>query len=165
MENEKYLYLLKVYNKETSLIKFGYTNNIKNRMQSYLSANPLTELLHIWKLDKAEEYEKYFHDNNKSEIKNEWYDESLYDKINNYVNDIYLGNIDLNKTSINLYKKESPLDLNCFNFPMNAETFIETLKEHLNKSETYVRQVIKQELKNKKLSTIKKGKYIIYNKL
>ncbi len=39
------LYILRVYGKNQTLIKFGYSSNITTRLNSYFSANPLTELI------------------------------------------------------------------------------------------------------------------------
>lgn len=80
---EHNLYIIKSYNpKGESLIKFGYSSNIKQRIEQYLSHNPFTEIIDTFYRKDALEFEKEFHKNNTSIFKNEWYPE-------NYLNQIY----------------------------------------------------------------------------
>jgi len=98
------LYIIKSSNsKGESLIKFGYSSNIKQRIEQYLSHNPFTEILETFYREDAFEFEKTFHKNNISIYKNEWYPENylieIYRQLKEGVND------KLNKSTILLTNK------------------------------------------------------------
>ena len=81
------LYILKVTNSDgKSLIKLGYSSDIKIRLDSYYSHNPFTEIIGTYYREDACAFEKWFHKNNISIYRNEWYCESFLEKI---LNDIY----------------------------------------------------------------------------
>lgn len=82
---EEYLYLLKTYGKDNSLLKFGYTSDIWKRLSQYKSSNPHIEVLYIAKLENAYLLEQEFHNNNNSISGNEWYDENMYDSIISFI--------------------------------------------------------------------------------
>lgn len=86
------LYVIKSYNKNgESLIKFGYSANIKSRINQYISHNPFTELLYTFYKENGESAELYFHKHNLSAFKNEWYSISKLETIINYIeNDILI---------------------------------------------------------------------------
>lgn len=68
------IYILKTSSKDgCELLKLGYSSNLKKRMISYLSHNPFTEILFTFYREDGLEFEKWFHHNNLSDCKNEWY--------------------------------------------------------------------------------------------
>lgn len=68
------IYILKTSSKDgCELLKLGYTSNLNNRMISYFSHNPFTEILFTFYIEEGLKFEKWFHDNHVSEYKNEWY--------------------------------------------------------------------------------------------
>lgn len=72
------LYIIRAFgkNKET-LIKLGYTDNIENRLNNYLSHNPFIEIISTFYREDAQEFEKLFHNYNSSCFKNEWYEDTM----------------------------------------------------------------------------------------
>jgi hypothetical protein len=76
------LYIIKTSNSEGKiLIKLGYSSNIKERINQYLLHNPLTEVLYTFYRQDAIFFEKWFHRNNISIYKNEWYNYDYLEKI------------------------------------------------------------------------------------
>lgn len=74
--NKKHnLYIIRVFNKEGSLVKLGYSSNIKVRLTSYYYANPLVELIGTYYREDAREFESLLHRAIKAEVLNEWYTE------------------------------------------------------------------------------------------
>ena len=74
MENN--LYIIRCYNlKGESLVKIGYSSKIKERLNTYFSHNPFTEIIELLYREDAIDFEKKFHQNNHSIYKNEWYPE------------------------------------------------------------------------------------------
>ena len=57
----EYLYILRSYMKEGTLLKFGYTSDIWARLAQYKSANPGIEIVYIAQLENALELEQAFH--------------------------------------------------------------------------------------------------------
>jgi len=83
---EDNLYIIKASNEESQkLIKFGYSSKLKERLNQYFSHNPLTEVLFTFYREDALEFEQFFHKNNKSIYKNEWY---TYDKLDEIIHQI-----------------------------------------------------------------------------
>ena len=63
------LYIIKVTNNDgISLIKLGYSSNIKYRLDSYYLHNPFTEVIGTYYREDAYAFEKWFHKNNISII-------------------------------------------------------------------------------------------------
>ena len=80
MENN--LYILKVTNFEgKSLIKLGYSNNIKSRLDVYYVHNPFIQKIGTYYRKDAYAFEKWFHKNNISIYRNEWYCESFLEQM------------------------------------------------------------------------------------
>lgn len=75
------IYILKVYGKNSCIIKLGYSSKIQERLKAYRCHYPLFDIISIWKLENAEEWEINFHKANKSILMNEWYPENMIDKI------------------------------------------------------------------------------------
>ena len=82
------LFIVKCTNGDKSLIKFGYTTNIKSRMRDYLNHNPFTEILYTCKRTAGKKIESDFHKEFSSSYNKEWY--------NIYMKDVILNRIDLN---------------------------------------------------------------------
>ena len=82
------LYIVKVINNEgKSLIKLGYSSNIKNRLDSYYLHNPFIEVIGTYYKKDGYSFEKWFHKNNISIYRNEWYNENILEKILNSIYD------------------------------------------------------------------------------
>lgn len=73
LDNYDNLYIIRIYGKDKTLIKFGYSSNIKQRLNNYYYHNPLMELLGTYYRANAQDLELIFHKNTKSEVMNEWY--------------------------------------------------------------------------------------------
>lgn len=83
------LYILRVYGKEgNSVIKFGYSSKIQTRLKQYLDCNPLVEIVNTYYREDAKEFERSFHKNNNSFIRNEWY---LEEQLENIIYQIHNG--------------------------------------------------------------------------
>lgn len=99
MENN--LYIIKASNvKGESLIKFGYSFNIKQRIEQYLSHNPFTEIIDTFYRENALEFEKDFHKNNISIYKNEWYPEDYLNQIYRQLKEGVDINLNINNDSL-----------------------------------------------------------------
>lgn len=72
-----YIYLIRIYGKDKSLVKLGYTSDIKSRLRQYLSANPLHEVIRIYTVENAFQFEQDFHSKYPASFGNEWYEEEL----------------------------------------------------------------------------------------
>ena len=82
MNIQNNLYIIKTSNNEGQiLIKLGYSSNVKERIKQYLLHNPLTEVLYTFYRQDAIFFEKWFHRNNISIYKNEWYNYDYLEKI------------------------------------------------------------------------------------
>ena len=44
----EYIYLIRIYGKDKTLVKLGYTSDIKARLAQYLYANPLYEVIQTY---------------------------------------------------------------------------------------------------------------------
>ena len=66
----EYLYILRSYSKDSSILKFGFTTDIWSRLSQYKSANPFIEIVYIAQLENAFELEQNFHKNNTSTFGN-----------------------------------------------------------------------------------------------
>lgn len=76
------LYILKVTNSDKkSLIKLGYSSNIEERLNFYFSHNPFIEIIGTYYREDAIAFEKWFHKNNISIYRNEWYCENILEKM------------------------------------------------------------------------------------
>ena len=75
------LYIIRLYGKDITLLKFGYSENIIKRLMSYIRHNPLMEIVYTTYRVDAKDFEHYFHTNNESYCGNEWYEERYLDKI------------------------------------------------------------------------------------
>jgi hypothetical protein len=79
------LYIIKVYNKKSNLIKLGYSSKIKERLLLYYHHNPLVEIINTFYREDAKEFELRLHRTIKSVIMNEWYEEETLHKIIEYI--------------------------------------------------------------------------------
>ena len=84
----EYLYVLRSYLKDSSLLKFGFSTDIWARLAQYKSANPGIEIVYIAQLENALELEQAFHKKNPSVCGNEWYNEDMLSVIMDYLNSI-----------------------------------------------------------------------------
>ena len=82
---EDNIYMLRVYGKNESLIKVGYSSKIENRIEMYKAHNPLCEVVKTFYIEEGEIFEKKFHSLYPSELKNEWYKEELLDEILDFI--------------------------------------------------------------------------------
>ena len=73
----EYIYLIRTYGKDKSLVKLGYSSDVKSRLSQYLYANPLYEVLQIQTVENAFQFEKDFHSKYPASFGNEWYEEEL----------------------------------------------------------------------------------------
>lgn len=71
------LFIIKCTNGDKSLIKFGYTTNIRSRLKDYLNHNPFTEILYTCNRLSGKKIESDFHKEFKSKYNREWYDISM----------------------------------------------------------------------------------------
>jgi hypothetical protein len=84
----EYLYILRSYLKDSSLLKFGFSTDIWARLAQYKSTNPGIEIVYIAQLENALELEQAFHKKNLSAWGNEWYNEDMLSVIMDYLNSI-----------------------------------------------------------------------------
>lgn len=80
------LYIVRVYGKESSLIKMGYSSTITTRLYNYYTHNPMVELVGTYYREDAESFEREFHKTYQSAMLNEWYSEGLLPTILNHLN-------------------------------------------------------------------------------
>lgn len=131
--NEKHnLYILRSFGKNgETIIKFGFSKNIKERINRYYSMNPYIELLFTCYQKEGISYEKLTHSLLTPNYKTEWYNEENLDLILSYIftedytcyNDFNLPKIemslhlkvkDLFKNKEDKEDKEYKKDLDCF---------------------------------------------------
>ena len=74
------IYIIKVHNSNKSMIKLGYSSDIKNRLKKYYYHNPLVEVVGEYYRPDAELFERLLHSLFKSEVLHEWYDDSVLDE-------------------------------------------------------------------------------------
>lgn len=119
----EYLYILRSYSKDSSILKFGYTTDIWMRLAQYKSANPFIEIVYIAQLENAFELEQDFHKNNVSTFGNEWYDEALFPTMMDYLNSI---------NHINYTEENKPVNIRVYNpkYKVIGENFKSILKEY-----------------------------------
>lgn len=119
----EYLYILRSYSKDSSILKFGYTTDIWMRLAQYKSANPFIEIVYIAQLENAFKLEQDFHKNNVSTFGNEWYDEALFPTMMNYLNSI---------NHINYTEENKPVNTRVYNpkYEVIGENFKSILKEY-----------------------------------
>lgn len=79
--NNHNLYIIRCYGRDGSMIKLGYTSNMKVRWKSYRLSNPLTEVIDTFYRPDAKQFERWFHMSHDSINMNEWYDESMLNVI------------------------------------------------------------------------------------
>lgn len=102
---EHNLYIIRVYNKDKSLIKLGYSSVINKRLLSYYNHNQLVELVGTYYREDAEDFENKLHRCIKSTARNEWYDEDKLNLILEYINNDVPEDLILDK-----YNKASSLE-------------------------------------------------------
>ncbi len=73
----QYIYLLRSYGKDKTLVKLGYTSNIKARLNQYSCANPLYEIIQIYLVENALQFEQTFHSKYTASLRDEWYEEDI----------------------------------------------------------------------------------------
>ena len=81
------MYIIRVFNKSSSLVKIGYSATIVRKLKTYYYHNPLIELVGTFKADAV--YEKQFHNDNAATALNEWYNEAILDVLSNEEIDYY----------------------------------------------------------------------------
>jgi rubrerythrin len=79
------LYIVRVYGKEGSLIKVGYSSKIQERINSYYTSNPLMELVGTYYREDALEFENKLHKILDSAVMKEWYSEDKLDVVLSYI--------------------------------------------------------------------------------
>ena len=84
----EYLYILRSYSKDSSILKFGFTTDIWSRLAQYKSANPFIEIVYIAQLENAFELEQSFHKEHPATFGNEWYEETLLPTMMEFLNSI-----------------------------------------------------------------------------
>lgn len=84
----EYLYILRSYLKDSSLLKFGFSTDIWARLSHYKSANPSIEIVYIAQLENALELEQAFHKENPSVCGNEWYNEDKLETMRAYIKNV-----------------------------------------------------------------------------
>ena len=86
------IYLIRVKYEEVTLLKIGYTKNIKKRFSQYMTENPLAELLDKREGDKRVEFSLHkFFAKYKFDKRNEWfyYDDYIIDNFNIELQELY----------------------------------------------------------------------------
>ena len=72
------LYIIRIHNSEgQSMIKLGYSSNIKRRLNEYRVMNPFTQIVYTYYRPDAKKFESWFHMSHESSIMNEWYNEDM----------------------------------------------------------------------------------------
>ena len=87
VNEEHNLYIVRVSYKDITLIKFGYSSVIKDRLISYYYHNPLIELVGTYYRKDAIEFENSLHNTIDSYIMREWYENSELENIIDYILD------------------------------------------------------------------------------
>lgn len=85
----EYIYILRSFTREKTLLKFGYTADIWNSLSQYKSANSGIEIVYIVQLSNALEIEQAFHKQNQSAHGNEWYDEDKLETMMSYIKNVF----------------------------------------------------------------------------
>lgn len=98
------LYLLRVYGKDTSLIKFGYSSTIQNRLEAYSTTNPLVEIIGTYHREDGREFELNLHKFIPSEIGREWYKEDQLELLIEYITGVRDFNSEYLQTQLKRYK-------------------------------------------------------------
>ena len=124
------LYIVRVYNKETSLIKFGYSSTILNRLVSYYNANPLTELVGTYYREDALDFELYVHKMIQSAKRREWYDEDKLEEILNYINNEAV--VDSSKPDMP-YQKRAPTYIEMVEIYNKTNSMVENYSNEYNR--------------------------------
>ena len=88
----EYIYILRSFTREKTLLKFGYTADIWNSLSQYKSSNLGIEIVYIAQLENALEIEQAFHKQNQSAHGNEWYDEDKLETMMNHIKNVYNEN-------------------------------------------------------------------------
>ena len=86
------IYLIRVRYEDVTLLKIGYTKNIKKRFSQYMTENPLAELLEEREGDKRVEFSLHkFFAKYKFNKRNEWfyYDDYIIDNFNIELQELY----------------------------------------------------------------------------
>lgn len=68
----EYIYILRSFTREKTLLKFGYTADIWNSLSQYKSSNLGIEIVYIAQLENALELEQAFHKQHPTVSGNEW---------------------------------------------------------------------------------------------
>ena len=87
----EYIYILRSFTREKTLLKFGYTADIWNSLSQYKSSNLGIEIVYIAQLENALEIEQAFHKQNQSAHGNEWYDEDKLETMMGYIKNVFNG--------------------------------------------------------------------------
>lgn len=85
----EYLYILRSFTRQNTLLKFGFTADIWGRLSAYKSSNPGIEIVYIAQLENALEIEQAFHKQNQSAHGNEWYDEDKLETMMSYIKNVF----------------------------------------------------------------------------
>ena len=85
----EYIYILRSFTREKTLLKFGYTADIWNSLSQYKSSNLGIEIVYIAQLENALEIEQAFHKQNQSAHGNEWYDEDKLETMMNHIKNVF----------------------------------------------------------------------------
>nr|WP_320020898.1 GIY-YIG nuclease family protein [uncultured Draconibacterium sp.] len=93
--NEKHnLFIIRSYGRDTSIIKIGYTDNLHNKLRTFLYNNPFLEVLFTCFKPDAKKIEKAFHKSHKSTFGSTWYDEILYSEMLVFIEDFQVKNVE-----------------------------------------------------------------------
>lgn len=98
--NNDNLYVIRSFGKNgKTIVKLGYSNNIKDRIELYKSHNPFIEVIFTYYRSDAKLLEATFHKVNKPVFKNEWYAECKLNYIINVINNFTIDDLQLNNSN------------------------------------------------------------------
>ena len=116
----EYIYILRSFTRENTLLKFGFTADIWARLGQYKTSKPGIEIVYIAQLEDAFALEQAFHRENSSFCGNEWYTEDILPIMMSYLSTL------------------SHIDYTCETKPVNKITFQEVVEKCQEGDEDYI---------------------------
>lgn len=88
----EYIYILRSFTRENTLLKFGFTADIWDNLSQYKLSNSGIEIVYIAQLENAFELEQTFHKQHPAVSGNEWYDEDKLETMMSYIKNVFNEN-------------------------------------------------------------------------